>query len=147
MEDKGIESTHTTFKSSKNIFIFPILLFFLGLGIFMYSMYSKMLSVSETRIVSWGCMIAGVIGSGLNYLHRKSYLLHIVESSMIFIPNQIEDENIEVDLHHINQVDIEQSAIGRFLRYGNIHIKYDEGDLYIQDIEFPDQVKRLLSVS
>jgi hypothetical protein len=147
MEDKTTETTKLTFNPSKNILLLPILLFFLGLGMFMYSIFTKMLSVSETRFLSWGCMIAGAIGSGLSYLHRKRYLLRIMESSMIFIPDQLANENIEVDLHHINQVEIQQSAVGRFLRYGNVHIKYDEGDLDIIDIESPDQIKRLLSVS
>ncbi|MBI9049877.1 MAG: hypothetical protein JEZ00_10680 [Anaerolineaceae bacterium] len=146
MEDHQNEVKQTSFFPSKNILLLPITLFILGIGLLVFSFFNRLVASSETRIISWGFMIVGLFGSTMGWLHRKRFLLLINGNTLTYIPDQQSEVKNEIRFDQIRRVTTQQTAIGRFLRYGNVHIQYDEGDLYIQDIDSPDQIEKLISV-
>jgi hypothetical protein len=81
----------------------------------------------------------------LNTVGTKKYRLCISDTHIRVYPNENAKAEIEIPLSTITDVKIQQTAIAKFLRYGNLSLRYGSDDLFLQDIDQPEMIAAWLA--
>ena len=148
MESSPINQKETNskiFQPSKNIIILPAGLSLTGLLLFLFFQFGNQAPSPETNFLGWGFILLGLLGLLLNTVGIKKYRFCISENYVRVYPNANAKADIEIPLAAITEVKVQQTAIAKLLRYGNLSLHYGKDDLFLQDIDQPDLIAAILA--
>jgi hypothetical protein len=142
---KQNETDSQIFRPSKNIILLPAGLSATGLLLFLFFQFVNHSPSPETNFLGWGFILLGIIGLVLNIVGTKKYRLCISDTHVRLYSNENAKAEIEIPLETISEVKVHQTAIAKFLHYGNLSLRYGSDDLFLQDIDQPDNIAAILA--
>jgi hypothetical protein len=138
------ETESSFFQPSRNILLLPGGLSLIGILLLLFNQFNHLPPAPETNFLIWGFIIIGLVGVVLNIVSAKHYRLYISDQALRYYPSQDSAVKIDIPLDSIRTVKVQQTAIGKIFRYGNLILEYDSEEIYLQDIEQPETIKNLL---
>jgi hypothetical protein len=131
---KQNETDSQIFRPSKNIILLPAGLSATGLLLFLFFQFVNHSPSPETNFLGWGFIVG-----------TKKYRLCISDTHVRLYSNENAKAEIEIPLETISEVKVHQTAIAKFLHYGNLSLRYGSDDLFLQDIDQPDNIAAILA--
>lgn len=139
------QSVEKIFLPSPNTILLPGGLCICGILLLFFFQFGQQGHNTETIILGWGFIIMGILGVFFGRKTSRRYRVLVTEKKFQYIPAHEMQESLEIPLDTLQTVQLQQSFVARFFRYGSLLIKSNQTELFLPDIDRPEELQALLA--